>query len=292
MIAATMPATDPPLPEVPGVRHHWIDLNGVRTHYAEAGSGEPLVLLHGWPQNWWSWRKLIGGLAERYRVICPDIRAMGWSEAPGSGYTQWHLRDDLLALLDALDLDGVRLIGHDFGLITVYLAGYEQPERFKRLVPMGGVHPWSATEATPLLFARPFHIYALASRAGRRLAADTGFPRFLMDYWHGGGGFEPDVAEAYLSLIRRPATARFTHDRYHHIARHEIPWFLRHHRDLRLRVPTLHLNGERDPLSVGTPDSWRAFADDMRLELVPDCGHFIAEERPDWVLDRVLPFLE
>jgi pimeloyl-ACP methyl ester carboxylesterase len=280
------------MPELPGVRHEWIDLNGVHTHYAEAGSGERVVLLHGWPQNWSSWRDLIGPLAERYRVICPDIRGLGWSEAPATGYTQWHLRDDLFALLDALGLDGVRLVGHDFGLITGYLACFDQPARFKRFVPMGGIHPWTATGLTPALLARPFHIYLLASRAGRALAAGGRFPRFLIDYWHGGGGFAPDVAEAYVSLIRRPATARVTHQRYHHIVRHEIPWFYRHHRDLRQRVPTLHLNGELDPLTIGTPDSWRMFADDMRLELVPGSGHFIAEERPDWVLDRVLPFLE
>jgi pimeloyl-ACP methyl ester carboxylesterase len=83
-----------------------------------------------------------------------------------------------------------------------------------------------------------------------------------------------------------------THGRYHHIVRHEIPWFIRHHRDLRQHVPTLHLNGEHDPLTIGTPDSWRPFADEMRFELVPGSGHFVAEERPDWVLDRVLPFLE
>jgi pimeloyl-ACP methyl ester carboxylesterase len=281
------------MPQMPGVRHEWAELNGVRTHYAEAGSGEPIVLMHGWPENWWSWRHVIGPLAERYRVICPDIRALGWSEAPDTGYTQWHQRDDLFALLDHLGLDrGVRLIGHDFGLITGYLACFEQPERFERFVPMGGIHPWTATGLTPMLLARPFHIYLLASRAGERLAGQTRFPRFLMDYWHGGGGFEAEVADSYTSLIQRPATARAAHQRYHHIVRHEIPWFARHHRDLRQRVPTLHLNGEHDPLTIGTPDSWRRFADDMTVELVPDCGHFIAEERPDWVLDRVLPFLE
>ena len=75
------------------------------------------------------------------------------------------------------------------------------------------------------------------------------------------------------------------------IARRDLPWFLRHARRLRLRVPTLHLNGDRDPLTQGVPHSYRGFADDMRLELVPDCGHFIAEERPDWLLERLERFL-
>ena len=61
---------------------------------------------------------------------------------------------------------------------------------------------------------------------------------------------------------------------------------------MRLRVPTLHLEGEHDPLTQGVPDSYRDYADDMHLELIPDCGHFIAEERPEWLLDRVLAFLD
>ena len=289
---STTAATTEPPPAIPGVAHHWIDVNGVRTHYAESGSGEPLVLLHGWPQNWWSWRKIIGPLSEHYRVIAPDIRGLGWSDTPASGFTQWDLRDDLFALLDALDLDGVRLIGHDFGLVTTYLAGLEQPERFKRLVPTGGIHIWTATGVTPALFARPFHIYLLASRAAPGLVERGALPAWLMRYWHGSGGFDPEVTKQYLSLVRRPATARATHERYHHIVRHEIPWFIRHHRDLRLRVPTLHLNGELDPISIGTPDSWRLFADDMRLETVAGSGHFVAEEQPERMLERVLPFLE
>jgi pimeloyl-ACP methyl ester carboxylesterase len=63
-----------PLPRVDGVEHRWVEAGGVRLHLAEAGEGEPLVLLHGWPQHWYEWREVIGPLAERYRVICPDLR--------------------------------------------------------------------------------------------------------------------------------------------------------------------------------------------------------------------------
>src|SRR5438105_355309 len=78
-----------PMPQVEGVEHHWIQVNDLRMHYAEAGQGEPVVLLYGWPQHWWAWRELIGPLAERYRVICPDWRGMGWTQGTPDGYT-WH----------------------------------------------------------------------------------------------------------------------------------------------------------------------------------------------------------
>src|SRR4051812_6314308 len=108
------PVTTLPMPEVPGVEHHWVDVRGLRVHYAEAGEGEPVLLMHGWPQHWWSWRELIGPLSERYRVICPDTRGMGWTSAPRHGYGARDLADDLHALLDVLGLDGVRLAGHDW----------------------------------------------------------------------------------------------------------------------------------------------------------------------------------
>ncbi|WP_433732646.1 alpha/beta fold hydrolase [Nocardia sp. CA-129566] len=77
----------------------------MRIHYAEAGTGEPLILLHGWPQHWWEWRQVIAPLARRYRVICPDIRGLGWSEGSGGGYTFERLARDLVELMDQL---GVR----------------------------------------------------------------------------------------------------------------------------------------------------------------------------------------
>ena len=70
------------MPHVEGVEHRFVDVNGLRMHVAEAGEGEPLVMLHGWPQHWYEWRHLIRPLAETRRVICPDLRGLGWTDAP------------------------------------------------------------------------------------------------------------------------------------------------------------------------------------------------------------------
>src|SRR3954469_17140002 len=104
-----------PLPRVDGVEHRAVDVDGTRFHVAEAGDGPPLVLLHGWPQHWWMWRHLIGPLAERYRVVAPDMRGHGWSDKPPSTYRKTELLGDVMALMDRLGIDRARFVGHDWG---------------------------------------------------------------------------------------------------------------------------------------------------------------------------------
>jgi len=277
------------MPRAEGVEHTFPVVDGLRVHCAVAGDGPPLVLLHGWRQHWWSWRELIGPLAESYRVICPDIRGMGWTDAPRDGYHLRTLTRDLLRLLDVLGLDRVRLIGHDWGFLIGYSACFTAPERVERFVPMGGVTPWSAMGAPPLLYLRPWHISLLASPIGPRLVHAVA--RNRLHAWRKTGRFSEEETEIYMAPLRRPLGAQATLGRDRQIVRRDIPWFIRHAPRLRLRVPTLHLNGELDPLTQGVPDSYRRFADDMQLELVPNCGHFIAEERPQWLLDRLESFL-
>ena len=106
-----------PFPEVDGVAvaHRDVVLpDGTRLHVAEAGDGPPLVLVHGWPQHWWAWRRLLPALAQERRVLCPDLRGLGWSDAPPGAYAKEGWAADLVALLDALRFyqrRGFRLVG-------------------------------------------------------------------------------------------------------------------------------------------------------------------------------------
>ena len=284
-------APGPPMPHVEGVEHRFVDVRGVSLHVAAAGEGEPVVLLHGWPQHWWQWRKLIPALAQRHRVICPDFRGMGWSEAPPAGYSLWAQLDDLLGILDALELDRVRLVGHDWGQLVGYLAALQAPERISRYVASGGVHPWSAMGSSPLIWLRPWHIYVQATRLSPFLNRRLGYAERLLGEWRHHGRFTDEEVRTYLDALLRPGSLHATHQRYRSIVLREIAWFVRRQRDVRLRVPTLHLNGADDPLTQGMPDSWRPYADDMRVELIPDCGHFPHEEQPERMADRVLEFL-
>src|SRR6478735_5330910 len=142
----------PELPDLGGVEHRFVKLPGLTMHVAEAGTGEPLLLLHGFPQHWWGWYKVLPALARRYRVIAPDLRGAGWTDAPADGYNSEQLVADVVALLDALELDRVKLMAHDWGALvgfpalpaspaargTVYLAGDSAPVREVQPAPFGG----------------------------------------------------------------------------------------------------------------------------------------------------------
>ena len=291
VLSPAVPVRALPMPPLDGVEHRYEHVDGVRIHYAEAGEGPPLVLVHGWPQHWWCWRELIGPLSEHYRVICPDVRGMGWSEAPPADYSRGRLVADLFGLLDALGIERVRLVGHDWGLAIGYQAALEEPQRFERLAPMGGPHPWSPSGGTPRLYLRPWHIYLNPTPLGRFAVRRLGLAEHLLREWRRNGRFTPEEEEIFTGPLRRPGSANATMRRYRALLTSDVPFFARRHKQLRLRVPTLHLNGADDPLTQAVPDSYRSYTDDMRLELVPDCGHFAAEEQPAWVLDRLLEFM-
>jgi pimeloyl-ACP methyl ester carboxylesterase len=123
------------------VEHRQVETGRLRVHIAEAGTGPPLLLLHGWPQHWYAWRKLIPLLAGSRRLICPDLRGFGWTDAPDGGYRTADLAADVVALLDALELDRVDVIGHGEGGRVGFELCLSQPSRVGRLVTLGAMHP-------------------------------------------------------------------------------------------------------------------------------------------------------
>ena len=271
------------------IEHEFVEVDGSRIHYATAGTGEPLVLLHGWPQNWWAWREMVGPLAENHRVICPDLRGLGLSEGESTDYSLPRLAADLIGLLDRLGIERTRLVGHDWGAAIGYEACFAQPQRFIAFMPIGGLTPWSSAGAPLRLWMRPWHIPALGL-LGRITAVTRTVAANSLEAWRHVGVFSQAELGAYLDSVSKPVSALATQRYYGNVALREIPRFVRHHSEMRLEVPTLHLNGEQDPLTIGVPDSYRRHADQMRLELLPDCGHFIAEEAPERLLVRMEEF--
>lgn len=259
---------------------------------AEAGSGPPVVCLHGWPQHWWAWRHLLTGLADTHRVICPDLRGYGWSDVPAGGYEKEQFATDLLGLLDALGLERVNLVGHDWGGVAGFFACLRAPERFERYLALNTGHPFVKPSLRRLLSLWRFAYQPLmaAPVVGPRLARGP-VPRAVARFGARGAWTEAD-REIYLAPFREPSRARAAALTYRTFLTREMRQMLGgRYRGQRLRVPTLFVHGAAD-LAL-TPDlvgGAEAYADDYRLELVPGVGHFITDEAPDLVLERARDF--
>jgi pimeloyl-ACP methyl ester carboxylesterase len=284
-----------PLPQVDGVEHRHVDLGGLRLHVAEAGGGDPLLLVHGWPQHWFEWRRLIPELAGRYRVICPDLRGFGWSDAPPGRYEKETLARDLLGLLDALGLDRVRLVGHDWGGFTGFLACLRAPERFERFAALSIVTPWFRPALSlATLRGVAYQSAIIAPLLGRRIAAHPAFVRTL--FRRGSSrraAWTSDELATYADQFREPERASATVALYRSFQLLEVwPMAFGRYADRRLTVPTLAMYGEHDPVVRASAfKRAESHADSLRVERIAGAGHFLPEEVPEVVLERLVPFL-
>lgn len=288
---------DRPFPPVPGVEHRFVDAGGLRTHIATAGRGEPLLLVHGWPQHWYLWRELIGPLADRYRVICPDLRGFGWTDAPGHGYDPETFAEDLVALLDALEIPNARLLAHDWGGYAGWFLCCRHPERIERYLALNIVHPFirPGLRSAGALWRFWYQAVLAAPGLGGLALRTLARPHNPVRRWvEGELRWAPDALESFAAQFREPARARAATALYRGALLREAPRaVLGRHRQLRLETPTLLLFGVDDHAqSPALLPGFERQAPRMRLELVEATGHFIVDERPRLVLERALEFFE
>lgn len=283
------------MPELPGVSHRYVDAAGLRVHVAEAGDPEapPVVMLHGWPQHWWMWRRVIPLLSDHHRLICPDLRGHGWTDAPPGGYDKEQFASDLLATLDALELDRVRLIGHDWGGWTGFLACLRAPERFERYLALSIAHPFPSRDVRSALQAwRMIYQVVLATPVvGTSLQRSP----LLKRAYTGGSAADPQAwtsedREIFAERFRDVARARAGQMVYRTFLLRELPALAAgRYRDRRLTVPgRLMVGGQEAVVHEAFTGGLDRYADDFPVEIVDGCGHFLPEERPQLVADRAL----
>ena len=274
-----------PLPHVPGVRHRFVTVPGARLHVAEAGDGDPVLLLHTFPQHWYAWRHVIPLLAGQYRLICPDWRGFGWSQAPARGYDTAGRVADLLALLDAIDVPRVRLAGHDWGAHAAFRLALTAPDRVSHLLAVNAAHPWLAQRRLiPQLWRFWLTAFWEYPGIGRRVLRHwPGLTRYLLR--HGAASpaaWQPGEVEEFVAASRQPGSARAGQALHWQFVLHDIPEIIaRRHRGMRLTVPTVILAGAADWMLPPAllPGAGR-HADDLQLRVVPGAGHFLPAERP------------
>jgi pimeloyl-ACP methyl ester carboxylesterase len=280
------------------VRHSYVRVRGAELHLAEMGEGDDVVLcLHGWPQHWWEWRSLMPALADAgHRVIALDQRGFGWSEATAdpAAYEKEALADDVLALLDELGLERVKLVGHDWGAWIGFLLCLKAPERFSQYLTMNILPPWTSRRATAAQLWRFWYQWViLAPVIGYRLhTSGTIVPKTLVGASVNRAVWDRATIAAFTDTFREPDRARAAVWMYRVFNLHEAPAMAkgRYARSM-LEVPTRMLFGTGDTaLRPQSLAGWQRHAKDMQVELVEGCGHFIADEAPDLVATRARDF--
>lgn len=280
-------------PRVEGVSHKFIDLNGLRYHVAESGQGEPLVLLHGWPQHWYMWHNQIPELSKKYRVICIDIRGFGWTETPRADFTVQRYAQDILALLDQMNLETVYLMGHDWGGWIGFLMSLSCPEKIIKYVALNITHPFQIPDARLLTTWRFWYMFVIASPwLGKFVVGKTGFTKRILKWGVRRHIWTEEELEIYTAQFKTDDKVKTTNSIYRAFLLKELLPALRgRYRKSKLTVPTLILFGKDDFfISPASLKGYEPYAENLRVELVPNCGHFIAEDQPEIVNSKALEF--
>ncbi|MGH3393018.1 MAG: alpha/beta fold hydrolase [Actinomadura sp.] len=268
-------------------------VNGIRMHYRRAGRGPLVVLLHGWPQTGHCWRHLTGPLSAEHTVVAPDLRGYGRSEKPAGGYDKRTMAADLHQLIHALGFGSAAVVGHDRGARVAHRWALDHPQDVDRLVVMDIIptrEMWRRMNAD--LARRTWHWLFHLQPDLPELLDTGGYVRHMIERWAHVPLPEEDVEE-YVRAFTAVGAARagfadyrasFPDDAAHDDADADA--------GRTLTMPVRALWGEHSFLRTLDPVAiWRDYAENVTGTVIEDCGHFLAEERPEAVLADLTAFL-
>lgn len=271
--------------------HHEAIVNGVRLHWVEQGQGPLVLLLHGFPEFWYSWRRQIPVLAERFHVVVPDLRGYNLSEKPPKGYDVLTLTDDVLALARRLSGERVRVVGHDWGGMLAWVFAIRFPEATEKLVVLNAPHPARFAEEVrrPRQFLRS--TYALFFRIPRLpellLGANRcwSLTRMMRRSAVVKDAFSDEDVERYREAMARPGALTAALNYYRAASLRRLP------KDQTVRAPTLVLWGVHDvALGKALTEGLERWVRHLTLCHL-DCGHWTQQELPEEVNRHLLEFL-
>lgn len=280
-------------------RHRFIEANGIRFHVAEAGEGPLVLLLHGFPECWYSWRHLLSALAGAgYHAVAPDMRGYNLTDKPRRGYDIATLVEDVAALVEALAGPGARahVIGHDWGGVVAWQAAWRRPDIVRSLTVMNAPHPRAFADylrRSPLQMVKSSYMlffgiprlpeWLLTRRRARAIAGAFRRSARRQD------AFSAADLAVYREAMLRPGAATATLNYYRQAVRQGrrvLP-------DSPIEdVPVLVLWGRDDPvLRRESNRDLRRWVRCLTVREIPDCGHWTQQEQPDAVRREVLGWL-
>ncbi|MGH2608105.1 MAG: alpha/beta fold hydrolase [Tepidiformaceae bacterium] len=276
MSAAALPAD---------LEHRYDVVNGIRMHWVEAGSGpETILFLHGFPEQWYSWRHQIAAFAPDYRVVAPDQRGYNETEAQGP-YDTDTLQQDILDLIGVLGVEKVHLVAHDWGAAIAWLVAMHHPEVLRSLVIMNVPHP---------------KVFEKGIRRPRQMLRSWYILAFQLPWLPERAVASQDYHALARGMIRQCAPGTFTRDdiktmlagwRRQGLAG-GINWYraaVRRRKPLpdpvpHITLPTTIIWGENDvALGKELTDGTDAYVDRLTIHYLPGVSHWVQQEAPEQV---------
>jgi pimeloyl-ACP methyl ester carboxylesterase len=275
-------------------RSEHAEVNGARLHYVAGGAGEPLVLLPGWPETWWEYRKVMPELARHYRVIAVDIRGMGGSERTKSGYEKKAMAGDIRELVRHLGLPKVNIAGHGIGSMVAFAYAVNYPEATHKLAMLNTTHideSYYGFAIMPPPDEAPPHRWWLAFNLVPDLPEQllAGRYRYMVDWMFGLSLLNPDAIsdrdrDVYAQAYSTPEAIRASQ-----------AWFQAYQRDIadfysypKVSVPMLGLayGGFFEYMSKVLPGQ----GSDVRVQEITDSRNYLVEEQPEAVASALREF--
>lgn len=287
-----------PMPLQKRFEHHYAEIGEVMVHYVTAGEGPPVVLLHGWPQTWFEWRHVIPKLWDRYSLIVPDMRGLGDSSRPLSGYDKKTVAEDIWRLVtEHLGHETFHLVGHDWGGPVAFALAAAHPDAVARLAIVDVVIPGDGGDFSEggRRWHHQFHITPDLPEA-----LITGRERVYLKWFYDTFAYKPDAidAEALDEFVRtysEPGALRAGFAYYRAIPQDAAENAALLATGFRLPMPVLAIGGGVSyPHGRGrggdVEASLKRVATDVRGIVIPECGHFVPEEKPTELARALLAF--
>jgi pimeloyl-ACP methyl ester carboxylesterase len=296
------------------ITHGFADVNGVRLHYAESGQGDLVILLHGFPEFWYSWRHQLTALGAHHHVVAPDLRGYNQSDKPArvEDYQIDVMVDDVIGLIDHFGASKASVVAHDWGAGIAWAIAQKHPERLSRLAIMQ-VPPaaaWRANMSVRQLLRSWYMFLFLLPRVPEWVISRNNFAAlddvFKKKIARAGSFSDADI-ELYKQALRQPGavTAAVNYYRANVFrlmgrkprgkeSENQTSSVTAREKDNRIRVPTLFIFAEQDKAILPqTVKGMANFINASYRELrIPDCGHWVQNEAPEEVNAALSEFLK
>jgi epoxide hydrolase 4 len=281
-------------------QHQFIRTNRINLHYVTQGTGELVLLLHGFPEFWYSWRYQIPALARHFKVVVPDLRGYNDSDKPETGYDIDTLTQDVLGIIHNLGFSKAHIVGHDWGGMIGWNLAQKFPESLHSLSLLSAPPPGLLARSLFNNFdqvRRNWYLLALQVPAVPEWLLQQNLASFLRDWFQvqaiRKAAFSSETLRIYQSALSKTGVLSSALNYYRNWLSPQA-WFTKLQEPLSsIQVPTLVLWGQEDAvLSPSLAKGFERFIPNpFRFKLIPECGHWIQQEAPQLVNLELLSFL-